>query len=122
MRCSQAVHSRPPRLSRCVPTPTRSRILALPTLIAAQSSVDWDERGVVTGANLFARSMGSALGVAVFGALANSYFGEGDVHTLGAAAIQSGTAAVFVGVVVVAVLATAAVVAMPQTPPHDVAP
>jgi EmrB/QacA subfamily drug resistance transporter len=97
-------------------------LLALPTLIAAQSSVDWDERGVVTGANLFARSMGSALGVAVFGALANSYFGEGDVHTLGAAAIQSGTAAVFVGVVVVAVLATAAVVAMPQTPPHDVAP
>jgi MFS family permease len=96
-------------------------LLALPTLIAAQSSVDWDERGVVTGANLFARSMGSALGVAVFGALANSYFGEGDVHTLGAAAIQSGTAAVFVGVVVVAVLATAAVVAMPQTPPHDLA-
>ena len=96
-------------------------LLALPTLIAAQSSVDWDERGVVTGANLFARSLGSAVGVAVFGAVANSYFGEGDVHTLGAAAIQSGTAAVFLGVVVVALLATAAVVAMPQTPPHDLA-
>jgi hypothetical protein len=59
------------------------------------------------------------VGVAVFGAVANSFFGEGDVHTLGAAAIQSGTAAVFLGVLVVAVLAAVAVVAMPPTPPHD---
>ena len=40
-------------------------LTAGPTLIAAQSSVDWDQRGVVTGTNLFARSMGSALGIAV---------------------------------------------------------
>jgi EmrB/QacA subfamily drug resistance transporter len=43
-----------------------------PTLIAAQSSVGWTERGVVTANNLFLRSVGSALGVAVFGALANA--------------------------------------------------
>lgn len=93
-------------------------LLALPSLIAAQSSVDWGERGVVSGAHMFARSLGSALGVAVFGAVANSIFGEGDVHTLGAAAIQSGTAAVFLGVVVVAVFGCIAVVAMPSTPPE----
>ena len=93
-------------------------LLALPSLIAAQSSVDWDERGVVTGTHMFARSLGSAVGVAVFGAIANTYFGDGDVHTLGAPVIQSGTAAVFFGVVVVAVIAVAAVLAMPSTPPH----
>jgi EmrB/QacA subfamily drug resistance transporter len=43
-----------------------------PTLIAAQSSVGWQDRGVVTANNLFLRSLGSALGVAVFGALANA--------------------------------------------------
>jgi len=93
-------------------------LLALPSLIAAQSSVDWDERGVVTGTHMFARSLGSAVGVAVFGAIANTIFGDGDVHTLGASAIQSGTAAVFLGVVVVAVVAGAAVLAMPSTSPH----
>ena len=30
--------------------------VAAPSLIAAQASVDWDERGVVTGINVFARS------------------------------------------------------------------
>lgn len=91
---------------------------ALPSLIAAQSSVDWDERGVVTGGHMFARALGSAVGVAVFGAVANTIFGEGDVHTLGSGVIQAGTAAVFVGVLIVAVMAAAAVVAMPATPPQ----
>jgi EmrB/QacA subfamily drug resistance transporter len=44
---------------------------ASPGVVAAQSSVDWRSRGVVTGANMFARSVGSAVGVAVFGAVAN---------------------------------------------------
>jgi EmrB/QacA subfamily drug resistance transporter len=47
-------------------------LVASPTLIFAQSSVGWSERGVVTGTNMFTRSMGSAVGVAVFGALANA--------------------------------------------------
>jgi len=46
--------------------------IASPSLIAAQSSADWQTRGVVTGTNLFARSVGSAVGVAVFGAIANA--------------------------------------------------
>jgi hypothetical protein len=47
-------------------------LVASPTLIAAQSAVEWDRRGVVTGTFVFARSMGSALGVAIFGAIANA--------------------------------------------------
>jgi MFS family permease len=95
-------------------------LLALPSLIAAQSSVDWGERGVVSGAHMFARSLGSAVGVAVFGAIANTIFGEGDVHTLGAQTVQAGTAAVFLGVLVVAVFGAVAVAAMPRTPPQGV--
>ncbi len=45
---------------------------ASPTLVAVQSSVDWQRRGVVTGTNMFARSVGSAVGAAVFGAIANA--------------------------------------------------
>ncbi|HEU4513079.1 MAG TPA: MDR family MFS transporter [Nocardioidaceae bacterium] len=45
---------------------------ASPTLVAVQSSVGWQQRGVVTAANMFARSVGSAVGVAVFGAIANA--------------------------------------------------
>lgn len=92
-------------------------LLAVPTLIAAQSSVGWNERGVVTGNNMFARSLGSAVGVAIFGAVANSIFGPGDIRSIGPAAIQSGSAAVFTGVLVVAAATAVAVVAMPHTPP-----
>ncbi|MGZ5410037.1 MAG: MDR family MFS transporter [Aeromicrobium sp.] len=54
--------------------------IASPSLVAAQSSVDWQNRGVVTGNNLFARSIGSAVGVAAFGAIANGLV----THRLGA--------------------------------------
>ncbi len=43
-----------------------------PTIVAIQSVVDWDRRGVVTATNMFCRSMGSALGAAAFGAIANT--------------------------------------------------
>jgi EmrB/QacA subfamily drug resistance transporter len=92
-------------------------LMALPTLIAAQSSVEWNQRGVVTGNNLFARSLGSAVGVAIFGAVANAIFGPGDVHTVGPALIKAGSAAVFAGVLVVAIATALAVLTMPRTPP-----
>ncbi|MFL6140152.1 MAG: MDR family MFS transporter [Frankiaceae bacterium] len=41
-------------------------------VVAVQSVVGWERRGVVTGTNMFTRSIGSAVGVAVFGAIANS--------------------------------------------------
>lgn len=42
-----------------------------PTIVAVQTSVGWDRRGVATATNMFARSIGSAVGVAVFGAVVN---------------------------------------------------
>lgn len=50
---------------------------AVPTLIAAQASVGWADRGVVTGANMFARSSGQAVGAAVLGAVANAVIAAG---------------------------------------------
>ncbi|MEV7096790.1 MDR family MFS transporter [Amycolatopsis sp. NPDC051045] len=47
-------------------------LAASPTLVAIQSVVGWDRRGVVTATNLFSRSLGSAVGAAVFGAIANA--------------------------------------------------
>jgi EmrB/QacA subfamily drug resistance transporter len=93
-------------------------LTASPTLIAAQSSVDWNERGVVTGTNLFARSIGSALGVAVFGAIANAIYASDAVSTSSPAgqaqAVVPASAAVFLAVVIVAALAVVAVLAMPR--------
>lgn len=45
---------------------------ATATVVSAQSVVGWDRRGVVTATNMFSRSLGSAVGVAVLGAIANS--------------------------------------------------
>ncbi|NJC73496.1 MFS transporter [Planosporangium thailandense] len=53
---------------------------ASPTLVAAQSVVGWDRRGVVTGANMFSRSLGSAVGAAVFGAIANATLADRFAH------------------------------------------
>jgi EmrB/QacA subfamily drug resistance transporter len=47
--------------------------VASPGVVAAQTAVSWSSRGVATSANMFARSVGSAVGVAVFGAVVNSY-------------------------------------------------
>jgi MFS family permease len=44
-------------------------LVTSPTMVAVQSSVGWEERGLVTGTAMFSRSLGSAVGVAGFGAL-----------------------------------------------------
>jgi EmrB/QacA subfamily drug resistance transporter len=51
-----------------------------PTVVAVQSVVGWDRRGVVTGTNMFSRSLGSAVGAAVFGALANAAISQRLAH------------------------------------------
>lgn len=88
-------------------------LVATPTLIAAQSSVDWEERGVVTGTNLFMRSIGSAVGVAIFGAIANSIIARSGGEE-SAAAVQAGSSAVFFAVLVAAVATIAAGIVMPS--------
>src|SRR5581483_9033035 len=47
------------------------------TVVAVQSVVGWDTRGVVTGSNMFIRTLGSAVGIAVFGSIANSRLAHG---------------------------------------------
>lgn len=87
-----------------------------PTLIAAQASVPWHERGVVTGGNMFARSIGSAVGVAVFGAIANSIFGAVSGDGLPAPVLIAGTTAVLFAVAAASVIGLCSVLAMPPTP------
>jgi Na+/melibiose symporter-like transporter len=115
-----------------------------PTLVAVQSVVGWDRRGVVTGTNMFCRSLGSAVGVAIFGAIANATLadrfahppasvagdlpgsvdatslvlggrgGDGPVATFVRSALYDASHHVFVGLVVVAVLGVAALLLMPR--------
>ncbi len=44
-------------------------LVASPTMVAVQSSVGREERGMVTGTAMFSRSLGSAVGVGVLGAI-----------------------------------------------------
>jgi MFS family permease len=96
-------------------------LVASPTLIAAQSAVEWERRGVVTGTNVFARSMGSALGIAIFGAIANASLSQrigGRISSTASAiptvVLEHALHLVFLAAGVVAVLLTAAVLIMPN--------
>ena len=88
-------------------------LVASPTLIAAQSSVGWDERGVVTANNLFFRSIGSAIGVAVFGAIANATLGGATESTVTPVAVADATHDVFVVALVLAFVMVAAAFLLP---------
>jgi EmrB/QacA subfamily drug resistance transporter len=96
---------------------------AAPTLIAAQSAVQWQQRGVVTGMNMFFRSAGSAVGVAVFGAIVNGTLGASGVANAAAAPQVLTTAVhhVFLGTAAVAVLMLVGVLLMPPDR-HPIAP
>ena len=94
--------------------------VASPAVVAAQSSVTWKHRGVATGATMFARSVGSAVGVAVFGAVANAVVARRvaagaavDLEHLPAEILEPAVHAVFVGAALVGVLLLLAAVAMP---------
>lgn len=95
----------------CFVIGTGMGLLSTPTLIAAQTRAEWHERGVVTSANMFARSLGSATGVALFGALVNSHTGAGDQPA--PVALADGIHAVFVAVTVMAVAVLMAAISMP---------
>lgn len=87
---------------------------AVTTLVAAQSSVSWEERGVVTGTQMLFRSVGQALGAAVLGAVANAAItthggDEQDPATMSAAA-----GSVFLAAAVIAVVLLASALSMPR--------
>ncbi|WEO77962.1 MDR family MFS transporter [Cryobacterium sp. SO2] len=92
-------------------------LVATPSMIAAQSSVGWDERGVVTGTSMFARSIGSAVGVAIFGAVANAIYALPGNQSHDPAAITAASSAVFLALVITAVATVAAAFYMPRTKP-----
>ncbi len=93
---------------------------ASPSVVAAQSSVEWTTRGVVTGANMFSRSVGSAIGVAVFGAVANGVVAarlgdsHADLENLPGEVLAPAIHDVYYGAAVAAVLLVVAVLFMPN--------
>jgi len=93
---------------------------ASPSVVAAQSSVEWQTRGVVTGANMFARSVGSAVGVALFGAVANGVVAarlgddHADLEKVPAEILAPAVHDVYYGAAAAALLLVAAVLFMPN--------
>lgn len=47
-------------------------LISTPLLVGVQSTVEWGQRGVVTGAHMFSRYFGQSIGAAVFAAIFNS--------------------------------------------------
>lgn len=84
--------------------------VAAPALVVAQSSVPRSERGVATATNMFARSMGSAVGVAIFGALVNAAAGSDP----GPQELATGVHRVFFGILLVAVTMVLFELGMPR--------
>jgi EmrB/QacA subfamily drug resistance transporter len=97
-------------------------LVATPSMIAAQSSVGWDERGVVTGTSMFSRSIGSAVGVAIFGAVANAIYAIPGNTNHGPQAITDASSAVFLALAITAVVTVAAAFYMPRIKPLGLDP
>ncbi len=98
--------------------------VASPSVVAAQSAVSWRNRGVATGSNMFARSVGSAVGVAVFGAVANAVVaarlgaghaaGDVDLDGLPVDVLDPALHAVFLGVALTSLALVVAGLVMPR--------
>ena len=103
-----------------------------PSVVAAQSAVAWRQRGVATGATIFGRSLGSAVGVAAFGAIANSVVhsrtgGEpGNLESLPPDVLGPAIDAVFLAAAIATVALLLAALVMPrrvdEVPDDDVVP
>jgi len=63
-------------------------LLSTPLLVGVQSVVGWEQRGVVTGANMFSRYLGQSLGAALFGAVFNATMADRLAHAPAAIAGQ----------------------------------
>jgi EmrB/QacA subfamily drug resistance transporter len=85
--------------------------ISVSTVVAVQSVVDWGRRGVVTGSNMFIRTLGSAVGIAVFGSIANGRLAH---RRQTAPAIYQAIHGVFWALVAVAVLGVAAQLLLPR--------
>jgi MFS family permease len=102
--------------------------VASPGVVAAQTAVSWAHRGVATGANLFSRSVGSAVGVAIFGAIVNSHVsgalgsGNPDLQHVSSAVLERAIHDVFLVSVCIAVALLAVAFLMPARVAEPKAP
>jgi multidrug resistance protein len=122
-------------------------LLSVCTVVGPQSTVGWNQRGVVTGSVMFCRYLGQSVGAAVFGAIFNTSLNAtlrgapgdlkahlprtvsgvsatiGQASKLGPAAsylrdgISAATHHVYVGLVVASVLTIAAIMVIPRRMP-----
>lgn len=90
---------------------------SVPTMIAAQHSVGWGERGAVTATNMFARSMGQAVGVAALGAVVNAMTVVGPDGTPQGAGLAAAMHLVFWCVVGAAALMVVMALLLPRDHP-----
>ncbi|MCP2264114.1 MDR family MFS transporter [Promicromonospora thailandica] len=97
-------------------------LVAVPTLLAAQHSVGWGERGAVTATNMFARSIGQAVGVAALGAVVNALTVVGADGTPEGAGLADAMHLVFWCVVGCAALMVGTVLLLPRDDPRRAAP
>jgi MFS family permease len=95
-----------------------------PSVIAAQSAVPWQSRGVTTGATMFARTVGSAVGVGVFGALVNAGVSDRlghatqDLEHLDPSVLEPAIHTTFVGSAIIAVALVGVSLLMPRRVEH----
>lgn len=93
-----------------------------PLMVGLQNTVGWSERGVVTGGAMFSRFLGQSLGAAIFGAVANTVLRH-HADLPREEAMDVSTHAVFVAVLVVALLTFALLLAVPRVfPDHSGSP
>lgn len=122
-------------------------LLSTPLIVGLQSVVGWNRRGVVTGANMFTRQLGQAIGAAMFGSVANAVLASwfhhapariagqlpasvnaaskvlgGGVHSLSPAAVSYIRQGLYLAThqvfVVLAIVACAGIAALLLTPRH----
>jgi hypothetical protein len=119
-------------------------LLTTSLIVGLQSTVGWSQRGVITGGAIFSRFLGQSLGAAVFGAVTNSVLlnrlesapprlhgqvpttvdgisgalqgghPSPQVDTFLRAAIQASTHAVFVGLLLAAILTVVLLMFVPR--------
>ncbi len=51
-------------------------LISTPLMVGVQSTVEWEQRGVVTGASMFSRYFGQSLGAALFAVIFNSVLSD----------------------------------------------
>ncbi len=95
---------------------------AVTSLVAAQSSVSWVERGVVTGTQMLFRSVGQALGAAVLGAVANGVIAAHGGDEQNRETMTAAATSVFLAATGIAVLLLVSALAMPKRAASVVAP